>query len=176
TKNQCIVYSFEFEENGGQINTRLGSLPPDLSEKIDESAKAIKSIAGDHGRRAASSSSNSTQLVKKNKKRKLHHNGRRTDEKSGALDSAVTAPVPGALVPVLPVSTISTFTIDPDDQPSDSSDQQSCISITPNENSTKKNATTVSHDIDSLVQQSKVLRDKIIGLQEEFLYQLQKSI
>ncbi|CAF4639750.1 unnamed protein product, partial [Rotaria sp. Silwood2] len=50
TKNQCIVYSFEFEENGGQINIRLGSLPPDLSEKIDESANAIKSIAGGHGR------------------------------------------------------------------------------------------------------------------------------
>ncbi|CAF4775176.1 unnamed protein product, partial [Rotaria sp. Silwood2] len=106
----------------------------------------------------------------------LHHNGRRTDEKSGVLDSAVTAPVPEALVPVLPVSTISTFTIDPGDQPSDSSDQQSCISITPNENSTKNHATTASHDIDSLAQQSKVLRDKIIGLQEEFLYQLQKSI
>ncbi|CAF3879296.1 unnamed protein product [Rotaria sp. Silwood1] len=52
-----VKRSFGFEDQGGHVNTYSWSLAPGLSEKIEETTKAIKNIAGGNLHRTTSSSS-----------------------------------------------------------------------------------------------------------------------
>ncbi|CAF4114980.1 unnamed protein product, partial [Rotaria sp. Silwood1] len=63
TKNDCTIFSFGFEDQGGHVNTYSWSLAPGLSEKIEETTKAIKNIAGGNLHRTTSSSSTSILLL-----------------------------------------------------------------------------------------------------------------
>ncbi|CAF4980881.1 unnamed protein product [Rotaria sp. Silwood1] len=170
-KNDCTVFSFQFEDQGGHVNTYSWSLAPGLFEKIEETTKAIKNIAGGNLHRTISSSSTSSTTMSKNKKRKVNHNEQHTTDNPGVIDvnmMPVSPPAPG--------STRSTITIGDIDQSLGSSDQRPSNSSNANKTSTTNTETIVSYDIDSLVQENKALRNKVNELEEQLLVQRETSI
>ncbi|CAF2047871.1 unnamed protein product [Rotaria magnacalcarata] len=89
---------------------------------------------------------------------------------------APTSPPAPTPVIVLPGSTLSTITTDDDDQPSRCNDQQLSNTTNAHTNSTKTKKTSVSYNIDSLLQENNALREKINELEEQLMFQRETSI
>ncbi|CAF3779844.1 unnamed protein product [Rotaria socialis] len=176
-KSDCTVFSFDFEQQDTHVNTYSWSLAPGISEHIEETAKAIKNFAsGNLHRTAPSSSINSTTVSKGKKKvnnKQQHTTDNSTITNANMAPTSLPAPTP---VIVLPGSTLSTITIDDDDQPSRCNDQQLSNTTNAHTNSTKTKKTAVSYDIDSLLQENNALREKINELEEQLMFQRETSI
>ncbi|CAF2591997.1 unnamed protein product [Rotaria sp. Silwood2] len=160
---------FEFEDQGEHVNTYSWSLAPDLSEKIEEPTKAIKNVAGGNLHRTTSSSSTSS-AISKNRKRKINHNEQHTTGNPVVIDINLMPVSPPALG-----STRSAITIGDIDPPLDSNDQHPSNSSNANKTSTNTE-TAVSHDVNSLLEENKALRNKITELEEQLLLQRETSI
>jgi hypothetical protein len=103
----------------------------------------------------------------KNKTRKINKKEESKTDEPGVIDvNVMPSPPP---VSVLPGSNFSTITMGAIDETSCSNNQLSSNSTNTNNNLNKKTSTTASPDIDSLAEEIKALRQKIVGLEEELV-------
>ncbi len=98
----------------------------------------------------------------KNKTRKINKKEESKTDEPGVIDVNVMPSPP-------PVSNFSTITMGAIDETSCSNNQLSSNSTNTNNNLNKKTSTTASPDIDSLAEEIKALRQKIVGLEEELV-------
>lgn len=175
SKSDCTMFSFDFEDENNHVNTYSWSFPPGLAESIEETAKAIKNISNGNGTLSRTTSSSSVNSVSAStaKKRKLNQKEQHLKQKPIAKDSDITMMPPSAPRPTSPGSLSSTITIIDSDQTSTNVQHSSTTNICNNQTVDK---TIASRDYDALVEENKMLRQKISQLEEQLVFQRETSL
>ncbi|CAF2964896.1 unnamed protein product, partial [Rotaria sp. Silwood2] len=175
SKKDCFTYGFDIVEDDIQLNMYGWSNPPSLREQSEEAAKVIHNSTSSSSlqRTVSSSSSCSNTLSSKQKKRKLDHKNTNIDELVVVDDASMPPPSTSLMISSAQTSNSATADVVPD-VPSTSNNQSSSSASNSTLNTT--NMTTSSIDTNSLLEEIKSLREKVLSLQNELLYQRQSSM
>ncbi len=169
------------QENDDQVNFYSWSGPPGLREQSEEVAQAIRHgvpSSSSFQRTTSSSSVSSISSVNKPKRKKLvDKNPVDIDHSTTPDDTVMAAPPPPSTSTTsssVPVNLITT----------NDDDVQQLNSNNPSSSSTSNSSSTNTHhrkksstvDIDTLLEENKILREKNLTLQDELVYQKENSI
>ncbi|CAF3058314.1 unnamed protein product [Rotaria socialis] len=181
TKKDCLAYGFDIVEDDTQLNTYTWSNPPGLREQSDDIAQAIRNGSlSSFQRTISSSSTNSTALPTKRKGKAMNSkDSHNNDESTTSGDKLIPQPLSPEII------NDTTGNAD-QDQSSNSNNQAPCANNQSSSSpcstakrgvlTSKTNTVAASLNIDAVLEENKILREKILTLQDELLYQREHSI
>ena len=177
-KRDSIAFGLDLEENGGQVSIYNWSGPPGLREEIEETRRAARDLTGTTFRRTLSSSSTSSSTsTSKAKQKKTIDDNHSFSEKPDECDEYL---MPPPLVPVRSASVTTRSATSPNENQRPRSNDDvtfdSPIHEEGEEGEEVTSGSTQSKNINSLLEENKVLREKNLTLQDEVLYQRETSI
>ena len=164
SKKDCCVYGLEVAGDDGHVNMYQWSFPPGLREESEEIVQTIRQGTSSFKRTIStmsSSSSSSTTTGTKQKKKKVNNNNSNDDEPT-TNDKSMPPPPLASTITICDTFDTSDKSVSQGQQINSNNKDQSSSFVTAN--SATNSTTTSSTDINSLLEEIKVLREKLSSM------------
>ncbi|CAF4215205.1 unnamed protein product [Rotaria sp. Silwood2] len=165
SKRDCCAYGLDVAGDDGHVNTYQWSVPPGLREESEEIAQTIRQSTSSFKRTIStmsSSSTSSTTAETKQKRKKINSNNINDDEQTTKYKSKPPSSL-ASTITICDAFKTSDKCASQGEQSNSNSKHQSSSHITAT-CSTTNSVTSSSTDINSLIEEIKVLREKLSSM------------